>query len=144
MAKPDGPPGKPENPGKPDHAGKPDQPGKSGGVIMPIIRDSTQEYLWATRERLTIDNTAAGIPFTASTYKPTTGDRKGICARIAKCVPEGADIRYRQDGTAPTSSVGRRIYEDSEFYIVGSKNIQNFKAIRTTSTSATLDVEYGW
>lgn len=106
------------------------------------IRDSTQEYLWAARERITVAATAIG--FTTTTYKPTSGDRKGICASIAKCVPEGADIRYRIDGTDPTSSIGRRIYEDSVFYIIGSENIKRFKAIRTTSTSATLDVEYGW
>lgn len=111
---------------------------------MSTIRDSTQEYVWVARERLTVDNTAAGIPFTASTYKPTTGDRKGVCARIAKCVPEGADIRYTTTGTAPTATTGRRQYEDSEFYILGMQNLKKFLAIRTTATSATLDVEYGW
>ena len=111
---------------------------------MPTIRDSTQAYRWAARERLTIDNTAAGIPFTAATYKPTSGDFKGMPAQIAKCNVETADIRYRQDGTAPTSTVGRMAYETTEFYIQGSQNIKNFKAIRTGANSATLDVEYGW
>ncbi len=137
MAKPDGPPGKPDKPGKPDHAGNPRGEEKK----MTIIRDSTQEYRWAARERITVSNTAVG--FTAATYKPTTGDFKGICANIARCVPESADIRYRVDGTDPTASVGRRIYEDGEFYIIGTQNIKKFKAIRT-NTDATLDVEYGW
>ena len=106
------------------------------------IRDSTQEYVWAARERITVTGTAVG--FTAATYKPTTGDRTGICARIARCRPESADIRYRVDGTDPTSAVGRRIYEDGEFNIIGSQNIKKFSAIRTGDTSATLDVEYGW
>lgn len=109
---------------------------------MAVIRDSTQDYLWAARERITVADTAVG--FTATTYKPTSGDRKSLCAQIAKCVPESADIRYRVDGTNPTSSVGRRQYEDSTFYIIGTENIKRFKAIRTTATSSTLDVEYGW
>jgi hypothetical protein len=109
-----------------------------------LIRDSTQEYRWAARERLTIDNTAAGIPFTSSTYDPTSGDFKGMPAQIAKCHVESADIRYRQDGTAPSATVGRIAYETSEFYIQGSQNIKKFLAIRTGATSATLDVEYGW
>ena len=141
MAKPDAPPSKPEEPGKPSHAGKPDQPGKSGGGGMPIIRDSTQEYLWAARERITVSNTAVG--FTDATFKPTTGDRKGICANIAKCNVESADIRYRQDGTDPTSNIGRYAYETETFYIIGTDNIKKFSAIRVSS-DATLDVEYGW
>lgn len=109
------------------------------------IRDSTQEYRWADRERLTIDNTVGGIGFTATKYKPTSGDFKGIPARIAKFTVETADIRYTQEGsTAPTSSVGKVVYETSGDSIQGSMNIKNFKAIRTGSTSATLDVEYGW
>ncbi len=142
MAKPPGPPGKPDEPGKPDHAGRPERPGKKN--MDSKIRDSTQEYRWAARERLTVDNTAAGIPFTSTTYDPATGDFKGMPAQVAKCHVESADIRYRQDGTAPTASVGRIVYETGEFYIQGSQNIKNFKAIRTGSTSATLDVEYGW
>lgn len=106
------------------------------------IRDSTQEYRWAARERITVTNTAVG--FTAATYKPTSGDFKGIPAQIAKCHVETADIRYRKDGTDPTAAVGRIVYETGEFSIQGSQNIKKFSAIRTGSTSATLDVEYGW
>lgn len=109
---------------------------------MPTIRDSTQEYRWAARERITVGATAVG--FTAATYKPTSGDYKGICAKIARIIPEGADIRYTTTGTDPTATTGKRIYEDSEESIIGMQNIKKFKAIRTTSTSATLDVDYGW
>lgn len=109
------------------------------------IRDSTQEYTWFARERITIDNTVGGVGFTAATYKPTTGDRKGIAARIAKFTIETADIRYTQDGsTAPTSAIGKIIYETGGDTILGLQNIKNFKAIRTGANSATLDVEYGW
>lgn len=106
------------------------------------IRDSTQQYRWAARERITVSSTAIG--FTAATYKPTSGDFKGIPANIARFTVESADIRYRQDGTDPTTSIGKVIYETGGDDIIGSQNIKNFSAIRDGGTDATIDVEYGW
>lgn len=110
-----------------------------------FLRSENQEYLWAARERITIDDTAGGIGFTAAIFNPTTGDRKGIPARIAKFTVETADIRYTKDGsTAPTSAIGKTIYETGGDSIIGSLNIKNFRAFRIGANSATIDVEYGW
>jgi len=143
MAKPDKPPGKPDEPGIPDHAGKPESPGQSErSIVMSVGRTTQDDYVWAARERITVSNTAVG--FTAATYKPTSGDYKGICARIAKFTVESADIRYCQDGTTATTSVGKVIYETGGDTILGTQNIKKFSAIRDGSTDATIDVEYGW
>lgn len=105
-------------------------------------RDINSEYHWAARERISVTDTAVG--FTAAAYKPTSGDYTGVCAKIAKFTVETADIRYRQDGTDPTTSVGKVVYETGEEIILGSQQIKKFSAIRDGATSATIDVEYGW
>jgi len=105
-------------------------------------RTSEHEYVFAARERITVSSTAVG--FTAGTFKPTTGDRKGIPAKIARCNVETDSIRYTQDGsTTPTASIGRIKYDTDSFDVIGTQAIQDFLAIRVT-TDATLDVEYGW
>lgn len=148
MAKPDEPgrpdhTGKPDEPGRPDHAGKPDDSGKSGRRgNMPIIKTTNNEYIWAARERITISTSAKG--FTSGTYKPTTGDRKDMCAKIARFTVESADIRYSQNGTDPDTNTGKIIYETGEDTILGTQNIKNFSAIRDGGTDAIIDVEYGW
>lgn len=137
MAKPDKPPGKPDEPGKPDHAGKPER-----SIVMHTQRTTQSEYTWFARERITVSTTAK--TFTAATYKPTSGDRKGMCATIAKFTVESADIRYRQDGTAPDTDTGKIIYETGGDTILGTQNIKNFQAIRDGGVDAIIDVEYGW
>ena len=55
---------------------------------------------------------------------------------------ETAQMRYRKDGTAPTSSVGVIINVMDTFYIEGVVEMANFRAIRTTVTSGKLQVHY--
>lgn len=68
-------------------------------------------------------------------------------ARAAFCTLEGTvTMRYRVDGTAPTSSEGHQTVTPSatapvSFYILGRNNIVKFKAITSAST-ATLKVTY--
>lgn len=54
-----------------------------------------------------------------------------------------ADIRYRLDGTAPTTGVGMPLKaSDTEaFWLQGMGLLQNFRAIATTGT-AVVDVLY--
>lgn len=53
---------------------------------------------------------------------------------------ETGAIRFRIDGTAPTSSVGELLDVGDRIEITGYTNIQNFKAIRTTSDSGLLSL----
>ena len=55
---------------------------------------------------------------------------------------ETAQARYRIDGTDPTSAVGIILNPLDGLTIEGLKNMKNFKAIRTGSTSATLRATY--
>ena len=101
----------------------------------------SDQYIWGAHESITVSSTAVG--FTSTTRTPTTGDFKNMTARIAHCMVETDNIRYRVDGTNPTSTTGHLKYASSEFYIMGTTAIKKFRAIRT-STDATLKVNYGW
>lgn len=57
-------------------------------------------------------------------------------------VVEGAPIRVTLDGTTPTSSVGHLFNPGDVVTIDGEKDVKSFKAIRTTSTSASAYVTY--
>jgi hypothetical protein len=95
------------------------------------------------RETITIDNTSGGVGFTAATIKPTSGDFKGVKATLAIVQSEGSgQIRYTDDGTAPTTSVGTIINPYEEFPVVGSTNITKFRAIRMGGVNGTINVAY--
>lgn len=81
---------------------------------------------------LTVDSTAAGIALTP------TADKSIYAATIA-CFT--APIRYWTNGTAPTTSTGRRLGPNEEVDIYGDE-IPNFLAIREGATSGVLEITY--
>lgn len=87
-------------------------------------------------ETLTVDNTAAGIPLTAE--KLTSDPRP----KRAFLTFETAQCRVRLDGTAPTSTVGHLYNPTQSLLLEGYAQLNNFKAIRTGATSATIQVTY--
>lgn len=87
-----------------------------------------------TFENVTIDNTSAGIGFTASTITPPGAPIMTVC----KGKLETAQIRYRYDGTAPTTTVGAIVDIGDMVTITGYAYLQAFRAIRTGSSSGTI------
>jgi hypothetical protein len=79
-------------------------------------------------ENLTVSSTAVG--FTATTVTRL--------ARSAVIVVEDADVRWRSDGTAPTSSAGTLLREGSSFIVRGEANILNIQFIRAGSVDAAV------
>lgn len=63
-------------------------------------------------------------------------------AEQAIIIVEGAQIRWRDDGTDPTSSVGSIANVGAVISLNNRNRLENFRAIRTGSTSATLNVSY--
>ena len=55
---------------------------------------------------------------------------------------ETAQIRYRYDGKAPTSTVGCLLEIGQQMVIDGSANVGAFLAIRTGGTSGALPIHY--
>lgn len=84
-------------------------------------------------EQVTVDDTAAGIGLTAETYGDATN---------ALITVDTADIRYRLDGEAPTSTSGHLVKSGETLTLQSAADIANFKAIRTATTSAVLSVSY--
>ena len=85
-------------------------------------------------ETLPVSNSAVGL--TASTFQPSSAER----AEHAFITCEG-EVRYRYDGTNPTSTVGH-ILQDGAFLIVkGEHQLNNIKFIRVSADS-TLQITY--
>ena len=84
-------------------------------------------------EQATIDNTVGGIALTAEKY----GD-----SLRAYMTVEGAAIRFRVDGGAPTATVGHLANDGDKMLLESASDIKNFKAIRITTTSAVINVSY--
>lgn len=89
-------------------------------------------------ETITVAGTA--VELTESTYT----DSNGKVAKKALITVESAQLRWRADGTAPTSSVGHALNPYDSLILIGSENIRNFKSIRVGSTSAKISVSYSF
>lgn len=90
-------------------------------------------YLANGYESLTVANAAAGIG-------PTWAKSK--VAYKAFMTAETAEMRFRFDGTAPTSTEGHIIDDGDTLELYGNKNIVNFLAIRTGDNSGALKITY--
>lgn len=87
-------------------------------------------------ETLTVGTTAVGLA-TGTITPGSSTDKVDLCrGRL-----EVAQVRYRDDGTAPTASVGLLLEVGDLIAIDGSDNITNFRAIRTGGTSGTLPIQ---
>jgi len=69
-------------------------------------------------------------------------DSSGQLAKRAVITIENARIRYRYDGTNPTTTEGHLVGAFSVIILSTTENIQNFRAIRQGSSNATLRITY--
>lgn len=88
-----------------------------------------------TYEQVTVAGTSIGI--TSTITNPLGSPQQDTCnLRL-----ETAQIRYRMDGIAPTSSVGMPLDVGDVLEIKTNEDAQRFRAIRTGATSGLLNVE---
>lgn len=95
-------------------------------------------------ETLTVSNVS--LPLTSSVYnKADTGASGGqVTRKIAKFAQisvETNSIRFRVDGTAPTSSVGHLLNAGDVVVLESEDDVRNWKAIRV-SADATIMASY--
>ncbi len=88
-------------------------------------------------ESIIVADTAKGL--TSDKYAPTNGR---VATRVVITV-ESASMRYRSDGSDPTSSEGHMITPRSSLVVVGPQAIKDLRFIRTGSVSGKLRVSYG-
>lgn len=81
-------------------------------------------------EQKTVSTTAVGL-----TSIPAGASR-------AIVMVEAQSLRYREDGTAPTSSVGVLCVATTRFELESRQAILDFKAIRSGSTDSVISVNY--
>ena len=85
-------------------------------------------------ETITVTDTAVGL--TAAKVNSNPKPKKIFITS------ETAQIRYRTDGTDPSSTVGHVMVPTQSLVLEGYSQINNFKAIRTGATSGVLQVTY--
>jgi hypothetical protein len=90
-------------------------------------------YAPVAYESVTVANTAIGLT-ASSTAAPIRN--------AATLTLETAQIRFRVDGTDPTSSEGHLLEIGDTLELCNQEEVKNFKAIRTGSTSGVLKVSY--
>ena len=62
--------------------------------------------------------------------------------KLVEIFVEDTQIRYRTDGSAPTSTVGEILNPFDRLNLTHPGDMSRFRAIRTGSTSATLRARY--
>ena len=86
-------------------------------------------------ESVTVSTTAVGL--TASKFNAYAAYEVKAFMTL-----ENAQIRWRIDGTAPTSTEGHLLEAGQNLTIEGYKNLSQFRAIRTGTTDGVLKVTY--
>lgn len=84
-------------------------------------------------EQKTIDATVGGIALTGATYGT---------AKYAEIDIETASMRFTVDGTPPTATLGHLVNPNDIIRLDSNEDIVAFRAIRTGSTSAVINVSY--
>lgn len=94
------------------------------------VNEASKEPIADSFEQIAIDSTAIALT------TPPEGVLKALIS------VETADIRFRIDGTDPTSTVGQPALKDDVIVLSNAIDISKFKAIKSGSTAATLSVTY--
>src|SRR3990167_7361021 len=106
------------------------------GVLLAVLVVPAVAQDFVTFEALTVDDTTGGVRITATIIRPSGRPPQLEClGRL-----ETAQIRYRYDGTAPSTTVGNLWEVGEEKLISGPAYLDAFRAIRTGATSGTLTV----
>ena len=90
-------------------------------------------------ETITVSTTAIGCTST-QVRKFSSGVRQE--ATSAFFTAEGANARYRMDGTDPTASVGHLLNSGEALTVDGLENLTKLRFIRDDATDVTLSVTY--
>ena len=85
-------------------------------------------------EAVTVSNSAIGMTVTAG---------NGFIPQVAEITVEAAAIRYRIDGTDPTSTTGNEVEDGGRIILLNQGEVNLFRAIRRDGTDATIRVEQG-
>lgn len=106
----------------------------------PAQNSTTRVYVTYDSETITVAGTAIG--FTSAKITPAAAYRAELATLTLECAVSPCSVRILTTGTAPTASVGLKLAEGDSAKIYGYDDILNFKAIRVTANSGTVNVQY--
>ena len=86
-------------------------------------------------ESITLDNATKSL--TSATLEGS-----GVPAQRVLITVETNSIRFRHDGTDPTSSEGHVVAVDNSLVIVGARDLRRLKMISTDAGGSTVKVSY--
>lgn len=101
---------------------------------MPVFEHLYAVAVSDAARSITVDNTSTRLPLATIHGTPLI--------KVVEITVEGAQIRWWDDSTAPTASVGRIANIGTFIVLDNTSRIENFRAIRTTATNATLRCAY--
>lgn len=112
-----------------------------------ITNAQDQTHMYAAYDSETVTVSTVAVTFTASKLNPTpnpTALRADLATFTIECASASpCPIRILTTGTAPTSSVGLGPYDAGvTISVYGIDNTTNFKAIRSGSNDAKIQVQY--
>lgn len=101
-------------------------------VLVMLTATVTAQWQYLGYEQITVANSSIGI--TATVLQPNGGNTQPQ-ANVGACRIETAQIRWRVDGVAPTSSVGTLAEIGDVIPLDGADALIRFRMIRTGGTS---------
>ena len=116
-------------------------------ILFPMVgraqNNTTRFFVAYDHEELTVAGTAVGFTSSKVTSTSNTINSAELVTFSVTCASgTTCPVRFLVDTGTPTSSIGQLVDTGSFVAVYGHVNIVNFRAIRTTSTSATLDAVY--
>lgn len=107
-----------------------------GLALLLVLTQASDGAATRTYGQLTVDNTTGGVALTAAVIAPP-----GL-SQINHCLLrlEAAEIRFRIDGGAPTTTVGTPMEVLEVLQIDAAADLRAYRAIRTGATSGTLNM----
>ena len=106
-------------------------------TISVMKTDKDNRYDAFDYEDITVSTASIGL--TSSKYDI---DSVRPSVQRVMCYNDAQPIRFRLDGTAPTSSVGHQMNDKDIIILEGYDNIEDFRAIRQGGTDSTLRCHY--
>ncbi|MCX5888066.1 MAG: hypothetical protein NTY36_01275 [Deltaproteobacteria bacterium] len=95
-------------------------------IFLAPLKYAPQEF-----GELLVGDAAGGVGFEAAKLS-----HLGVNAKAARCNLETADVRYREDGGAPTAASGIPRAITDEMWICGQQALNQFRAIRAAAAAA--------
>lgn len=109
----------------------------AGFVVLCALLAGPAHAQQSTFENLTVDNTSGGVALAASTHTPASAPQQTYC--VGKL--ETAQIRLRDDGTAPSTTVGTLVDIGDIVELNGNVFLRAVRFIRTGSTSGAIQFQ---